>query len=72
MPFLSKDWRSPGEEWIRYEGGWEKRKTVILVPRSDIDSENKVSYRFLIKYNVTLFQFVCFPSIEYFEHNSLF
>ena len=49
MPFLSKDWRSPGEEWIRYEGGWEKRKTVILVPRSDIDSENKVSYQFLIK-----------------------
>ena len=58
MPFLSKDWRSPGEEWIRYEGGWEKRKTVILVPRSDIDSENKVSYRFLIKYNVTLFQLI--------------
>ena len=58
MPFLSKDWRSPGEEWIRYEGGWEKRKTVILVPRSDIDSENKVSYQFLIKYNVTLFQLI--------------
>ena len=58
MPFLSKDWRSPGEEWIRYEGGWEKRKTVILVPRSDIDSENKVSYQFLIKYNVSLFQLI--------------
>ena len=58
MPFLSKDWRSPGEEWIRYEGGWEKRKTVILVPRSAIDSENKVSYQFLIKYNVTLFQLI--------------
>ena len=71
MPFLSKDWRSPGEEWIRYEGGWEKRKTVILVPRSDIDSENKVSYQFLIKHNVTLFQ-VCVFNIEYFKHNSLF
>ena len=50
MPFLSKDWRSPGEEWIRYEGGWEKRKTVILVPKSDNDSENKVSNILLIKF----------------------
>eukprot|EP00095_Tigriopus_kingsejongensis_P009453 maker-scaffold197_size267318-snap-gene-0.13 protein:Tk09453 transcript:maker-scaffold197_size267318-snap-gene-0.13-mRNA-1 annotation:"f-box only protein 25" len=28
MPFLSKDWRSPGEKWVRYEGGWEMKKTV--------------------------------------------
>ena len=28
MPFISKDWRSPGEEWVRYEGGWERKKTV--------------------------------------------
>ena len=42
MPFLSKDWRSPGEEWVRYEGGWEKRKTIISVPGSDNDAENRV------------------------------
>ena len=28
MPFLSKDWRSPGEKWVRYEGGWEMKKTI--------------------------------------------
>ena len=28
MPFLSKDWRSPGEKWVRYKGGWEMKKTV--------------------------------------------
>jgi len=28
MPFLSKDWRSPGEEWVRFEGGWERKKIV--------------------------------------------
>ena len=28
MPFLSKDWRSPGEAWVRHEGGWELKKTV--------------------------------------------
>ena len=42
MPFISKDWRSPGEEWVRYEGGWEKRKTVISVPGSDTETENRV------------------------------
>ena len=28
MPFLSKDWRDPGDQWVRYDGGWEKRKTL--------------------------------------------
>lgn len=31
MPFLSKDWRSPGEKWVRYDGGWEMKKTVWTV-----------------------------------------
>ena len=42
MPFISQDWRSPGEEWVRYEGGWERRKTVILVPGCDTETENRV------------------------------
>ena len=33
MPFLSKDWRSPGEKWVRYGGGWEMRKTVWATHR---------------------------------------
>ncbi|KAL1129244.1 hypothetical protein AAG570_013773 [Ranatra chinensis] len=28
MPFISKDWRSPGEEWVKTEEGWEKRKVL--------------------------------------------
>ena len=31
MPFISKDWRSPGEEWVKYEGGWEKKSIVTTV-----------------------------------------
>ena len=31
MPFISKDWRSPGEEWVKYEGGWEKKSVLTIV-----------------------------------------
>lgn len=30
MPFISKDWRSPGEEWVRYDGGWEKKSVLTI------------------------------------------
>ena len=30
MPFISKDWRSPGEEWVKYDGGWEKKSVVTI------------------------------------------
>lgn len=33
MPFLSKDWRSPGEKWVRYCGGWEMKKAVWATHR---------------------------------------
>lgn len=34
MPFYSKDWRSPGEKWIKLEdGNWEKLKTLECVKR---------------------------------------
>ena len=23
MPFLSQDWRGPGEDWVRGQDGWE-------------------------------------------------
>ena len=53
MPFISKDWRSPGEEWVRYEGGWELKKTISVSQNSSPDhqmcceqlnSENQVIY----------------------------
>ena len=52
MPFISKDWRSPGEEWVRYEGGWEKRKTVISVPGSDTETENRVRTECSTSYHI--------------------
>lgn len=26
MPFLSRDWRSPGDQWVRTSEGWERLK----------------------------------------------
>lgn len=28
MPFISKDWRSPGETWVKTQEGWEKKKVL--------------------------------------------
>ncbi|KAK9887150.1 hypothetical protein WA026_020597 [Henosepilachna vigintioctopunctata] len=28
MPFISKDWRSPGELWVKTDIGWEKKKVL--------------------------------------------
>lgn len=28
MPFISKDWRSPGEAWVKTEDGWERLKVL--------------------------------------------
>lgn len=28
MPFISKDWRSPGEAWVKTQEGWEKKKVL--------------------------------------------
>lgn len=28
MPFISKDWRSPGEAWVKTDDGWEKLKVL--------------------------------------------
>lgn len=28
MPFISKDWRSPGEAWVKTDEGWEKLKVL--------------------------------------------
>jgi len=29
MPFLSPDWRGPGEDWVKCEDGWETRKNAM-------------------------------------------
>jgi F-box protein 25/32 len=37
MPFLGKDWRSSGDEWIKTEQGWQKTKYLqFLVHPSNI------------------------------------
>lgn len=30
MPFIGQDWRSPGEAWVKYDGGWEKKSVVTI------------------------------------------
>lgn len=41
MPFFAKDWRSPGEAWIKTDDGWEKQK--ILECRMNNPSTNSSS-----------------------------
>jgi hypothetical protein len=31
MPFIGKDWRSGGEQWIRTEHGWERLKVLECI-----------------------------------------
>ncbi len=45
MPFISKDWRSPGEEWVKTGEGWEKKKILEcsnLVDQHDLDTSRYV------------------------------
>ncbi|XP_035218480.1 F-box only protein 32-like [Stegodyphus dumicola] len=28
MPFLGRDWRSPGEAWVKTSEGWERKKIL--------------------------------------------
>ncbi|XP_046646967.1 F-box only protein 25-like [Daphnia pulicaria] len=44
MPFYAKDWRSPGESWIKTEDGWEKLK-VLETNRKRLISDDGVFYR---------------------------
>ena len=30
MPFISQDWRGPGEDWVKAEDGWEIRKVSVM------------------------------------------
>lgn len=39
MPFISKDWRSPGEAWVKTDEGWEKLKVLECVKRKRCISE---------------------------------
>lgn len=39
MPFVSKDWRDPGENWVKTEEGWEKRKIVAYEGYSESDED---------------------------------
>lgn len=44
MPFISKDWRSPGEEWVKTEEGWEKKK-ILECGRQGLQQENMETTR---------------------------
>lgn len=39
MPFISKDWRSPGEAWVKTDDGWEKLKVLECGKRKRCNSD---------------------------------
>ncbi|XP_018572215.1 F-box only protein 25 [Anoplophora glabripennis] len=47
MPFISKDWRSPGEAWVKTQEGWQKKKVLehcrTIKERSDNCEETENS-----------------------------
>lgn len=45
MPFISKDWRSPGEEWVKTEEGWEKKKILELVRHNCLTQQENMETR---------------------------
>ncbi|XP_028174165.1 F-box only protein 32 isoform X2 [Ostrinia nubilalis] len=40
MPFISKDWRSPGEEWVKTQEGWEKKKVLECTAQRSQEGED--------------------------------
>ena len=45
MPFISKDWRSPGEEWVKTEEGWEKKKILECGRQLSISQQENIDGR---------------------------
>ena len=45
MPFISKDWRGPGEDWIKSQDGWEIKKFVVNDGGKAQDSRGVVKRR---------------------------
>ncbi|XP_041986763.1 F-box only protein 32 isoform X2 [Aricia agestis] len=43
MPFISKDWRSPGEEWVKTQEGWEKKKVLECTAQRSGEEGDKSS-----------------------------
>uniref|UniRef100_A0A182P1I1 Uncharacterized protein n=1 Tax=Anopheles epiroticus TaxID=199890 RepID=A0A182P1I1_9DIPT len=41
MPFISKDWRSPGDSWVKTDEGWEKLKVLECVKRKRAHSSRR-------------------------------
>lgn len=44
MPFYSKDWRSPGEAWVKTEEGWERLKVLECGKRKRLPSTSDDGY----------------------------
>ncbi|CAO1423012.1 unnamed protein product [Diamesa hyperborea] len=42
MPFISKDWRSSGEEWIKTDEGWEKSKVLECEKKRYLDRQSSL------------------------------
>lgn len=47
MPFLGKDWRSSGDEWIKTEQGWERIKVLECILdnlNNGLNRQNEIRY----------------------------
>ncbi|XP_022240912.1 F-box only protein 32-like isoform X1 [Limulus polyphemus] len=44
MPFISKDWRSPGEAWVKTDEGWERKKNLEQLNRNMKKSSKTSKY----------------------------
>lgn len=68
MPFISKDWRSPGEEWVKTEEGWEKKKILecsnLVVEQHNFDPRYKLIIPLFTRSadRVLWFHFTCIVS----------
>ena len=46
MPFLSQDWRGPGEDWVRGQDGWEimrrgEARDKVMEEKEDVEEEGR-------------------------------
>ncbi|XP_050696532.1 F-box only protein 32-like isoform X3 [Eriocheir sinensis] len=42
MPIFSKDWRDPGDRWVKTNGGWEKEKVAGFISFPDEDTASSL------------------------------
>lgn len=71
MPFISKDWRSPGEAWVKTDDGWERLKVLECGKRKRYHfykSREKTIYNFMYLKHLPILMWKCSVAVS---HNRL-